>query len=713
MEEASDISAAPPPTFDDLPLSDELKKAIDDLGYTHPTPVQRAVFEPAKRGVDLVVQARTGTGKTAAFGMPIVDSLIKRNQDHVQALILCPTRELALQVSRELEALGKYRGVKPVAVYGGAPMPRQVEQIKQGAQVLVGTPGRVLDHLQRRTLDVSQLRLFVLDESDEMLSMGFLPQIDQIQRFLPETHQTLLFSATLPPDIQRLAETRLRNPEFLTLSGDHIGALEITHFVYLSRGDKLAEFIKVLEVEDPESAIVFCNTRDETKRVASALQQQGFTADWLNADLAQSDREKVMTATRGGDLRFLVCTDVAARGIDISHLTHVINYDYPEAAENYVHRTGRTGRAGRTGTAISLIAPSDIGNLYLTRLIYKIRTIEKQLPSAREIKTRAETDLVDMFVQAFAERAVHSDDIALGRRLMTHEFGEKVIAGLLRDHLGARPEAQDEATAARHSRRPRQSDRKVPAPRAPLIVSHVETAVPSNAEDGQGLPLRRSRRRRDQDRDRSEAELPPGQKPDHSMPAGANLVAEAESPVAPLDTAPISTAGGSSEIATAVELNRGQAPAEAVPTQELGQRNRRRGQRSTERYRSEPRSADHGSGRAERATEEFEFSYTVSDVDVPPRPAAEAHETTDAQEPRLAEIYVNVGRKDGASESDFASILAERAGLSADDTAYIHVRNRHTFVAVSERFLEKARSALDGATVAGKKAAAEPARSRE
>ena len=187
-----------------------------------------------------------------------------------------------------------------------------------------------------------------------MLSMGFLPQITDILSFLPANRQTLLFSATLPADIQRMAETRLKNPEFLTLSGDHIGALEIKHFVYIVPGDKLGALIQIIEVENPESAIVFCNTKDETERVAAALEQQGYDADWLNADLAQNDREKVMAATRKGKLRFLVATDVAARGIDISHLTHVINFDFPESAEPYVHRTGRTGRAGRTGTAISL-----------------------------------------------------------------------------------------------------------------------------------------------------------------------------------------------------------------------------------------------------------------------------------------------------------------------------------------------------------------------
>src|SRR4051794_23954005 len=449
----SPAPAAPPPTFDVLPLSRETLSALSDMGYTHPTPVQRAVFEPATRGIDLVVQARTGTGKTAAFGLPIVDSIVRRNLAKVQVLVLCPTRELALQVTAELERLGRARNVKPIAIYGGAPMGRQVEALQAGPQVVVGTPGRVLDHLQRGTLLTTDVRLLVLDEADEMLSMGFERELSSILERLPPGRQTVLFSATVPPDIERIARDKLKKPEFITLSGDHVGALEVLHFVYLVPGDKVDALVKIIEVENPESAIVFCNTKADTERVAEALERQGFEAAWLNGDLPQSERESVMARTREGKLRFLVATDVAARGIDISHLTHVINFDLPETAERYVHRTGRTGRAGRTGTAISLIAPRDIGNLYLLRLTYKIRPIEKQLPTAGEKKTRAEADIVLMLAEAFLPKPVHPDDLAIARRLLSHEGAEQIVAGLLRDHLGDRAEAVEEAAAARRATR--------------------------------------------------------------------------------------------------------------------------------------------------------------------------------------------------------------------------------------------------------------------
>jgi ATP-dependent RNA helicase DeaD len=457
------------PTFDVIPLSADVRRAIDAMGYLHPTPVQRAVFEAAAEGRSLVVQARTGTGKTAAFGLPLVDRLVRSAIKAVQALILVPTRELALQVSREIEQIGKFRDVGVVAIYGGASMTKQIEAVQAGAQIVVGTPGRVLDHLRQRTLDPSGIRVLVLDEADEMLSMGFARELNAILETLPKKRQGLFFSATIPGDIERLANNHLTDPEIVTLSSDQVGALQIAHFVYVMRdGDKVGQLVRILDVEDPESAVIFCNTRDETQKVAEALKNRGFDADWLNGDLPQNDRERVMAATKQGRLRFLVATDVAARGIDISHLTHVINHDFPETAEQYVHRTGRTGRAGRTGTAISIIGPKDIGNLYLLRLTYKIRPIERQLPSAGELKTRAEMDLLQLFVDAFRNRPAHPDDLALARRLLTHDNAEQIVAGLLRDHLGAR--AGDVVAASAEARRARNPDPVTIPPPAPPVV---------------------------------------------------------------------------------------------------------------------------------------------------------------------------------------------------------------------------------------------------
>ena len=491
MNDSSSDAPEGEPTFDVLPLSADVRRAVDALGYKHPTPVQRAVFEPAAEGRNLVVQARTGTGKTAAYALPLADRIVRPSVKAVQALILCPTRELALQVSREVEQLVRFRGLTVTAIYGGAPMTRQVAALAAGAQIVAGTPGRLLDHLRQKTLDPSAIRVLVLDEADEMLSMGFAKELHAILEALPKQRQGLFFSATVPPDIERLAQSHLKDPEFITLSSDQVGALEVNHYVYvMQRGDKIAQLIRILDVEDPESAIVFCNTRDETQRVADALKGRGFDADWLNGDLPQSDRERVMSATREGRLRFLVATDVAARGIDISHLTHVVNHDFPETAEQYVHRTGRTGRAGHTGTAISIVGPKDIGNLYLLRLTYKIRPIEKQIPSDGELKTRAELDVVQLFVDAFSKRPVHPEDLALARRLLTHDDSEQIMAGLLRDHLGARPsDTAAVATEARRARSPRPVSIPAPNPAVPSeTLSSNETASDADRAPEIGKP---------------------------------------------------------------------------------------------------------------------------------------------------------------------------------------------------------------------------------
>ena len=438
-------------SFDSMPLSSEVRRALDEMGYETPTPVQAAVFEAATSGRDCIVQARTGTGKTSAFGLPLVDRLVSKTPQ-AQALILCPTRELALQVSRELDKLSAHRPVSTVAVYGGAPMGRQIERIKQGAQIVVGTPGRTLDHMRRRTLDPTGIKTLVLDESDEMLSMGFERELTAIMEHLPDERQTLLFSATLPPDTERLAKNRLTDPELVILSGDHIGALEVVHYVYMVNSDKIAGMLNVIDTEDPESAVVFCNTKDMTERLANALRREGYDADWLNGDLPQSEREVVMKKTREGKLRFLVATDVAARGIDISHLTHVINFDFPQDAEAYVHRTGRTGRAGRTGTALSLVTPRDIGSLYMLRLTYKIRPIERRLPSALEQQTRAEADIVTSLATTFVARGQSPEHLALARRLLTHDDAEGILAGILREHLSTNPELPELAQSRRRAR---------------------------------------------------------------------------------------------------------------------------------------------------------------------------------------------------------------------------------------------------------------------
>lgn len=455
-----------PPTFDTLNLTDEVKRALEEIGYLRPTPVQLATYNLAVAGQDIIVQARTGTGKTAAFAIPLVDKML-RDESVVQALVLAPTRELALQSAKEIARIGKHRHVRVAAVYGGAPMGKQIDELAEGAQIVSGTPGRVLDHLRRGTLNGSQLRVLVLDEMDEMLSMGFARELNAILEFLPDKsrRQTMCFSATVDGDVRRHAERHMKDPQMVSLSSDAVGATAISHHVYMVSGsDRVGDLVKILEVEDPESAIVFCNLRAETEQVAGALQQAGFNADWLNGDLPQRDRENIMGATREGKLRYLVATDVAARGIDISHLTHVINYSFPETAAQYVHRTGRTGRAGRTGCAISLVSPLELGRLYYLRLEYKISPIERSLPNKGELLTRKEGDRVAMLSEAFAA-GPRAEDLALAHRLLTHPDAERIVGGLVRTFFGgSAEEVDDQAAAARRARGPTKLDAPEPAP---------------------------------------------------------------------------------------------------------------------------------------------------------------------------------------------------------------------------------------------------------
>jgi ATP-dependent RNA helicase DeaD len=500
MSEETLVADDLPPTFDAIPLSPAVRRAIDELGFVTPTAVQRAAFEPAALGHDLIVQSRTGTGKTLAFGLPLVDRLTYEGHG-LQALILAPTRELALQSQRALEQIGKYKGLRTAAVYGGAPMERQIAQLKQGAEIVSGTPGRVLDHIKRGTLDPAGIRVLVLDEADEMFSMGFAKELNAIMDALPTNRQFLCFSATIDSNVQRMAERRMQDPQFITLSSDQVGAASISHFFYMVLGDKLNALVRVLEVEDPESAIIFCNTKAETETVARQLCAAGFNADWLNGDLPQNEREKIMKATREGKLRYMVCTDVAARGIDISHLTHVINFGFPESAEQYVHRTGRTGRAGRTGTAISVLGPSNLGALYYLRLTFKIFPIERSLPSETEVKTRQEADRLALLTAAFKDGPLdeHRETV---RRLLTHADAERVLAGLVRSFFSSVTFDLDEAAAA--ARRERSQ-----FPAAPLEEeADVEVALEEAPHEQEGGRRKKRRRRGRSEGTSSEEQVP-------------------------------------------------------------------------------------------------------------------------------------------------------------------------------------------------------------
>jgi ATP-dependent RNA helicase DeaD len=373
-------------SFDELP--EDVRAGIHDLGWSEPMPVQARVIPAMRAGGDLIVQARTGSGKTGAFGVPIALA-VDAARAEPQALVMAPTRELAGQVALEVEAMGRHRGLRTLAVYGGVAYGPQLEALREGVHVIVGTPGRILDHLGAGRLSFAAVRVVVFDEADELLSLGFWPDMKEIRSFLPAQRQSCLFSATMPEKVLALSRAFLREPEFISMVEGHSSPSEIEHFYYVTTAqEKEKNLARIIEYEEPESAIVFCNTKDDVRYVTSFLQRRGFDADQISGDLTQAARERAMARIKAGELRFLVATDVAARGIDISDLSHVIGYSSPDSPEVYLHRTGRTGRAGKAGVALSLVSGLDIGNFRQVMIVNKLVIKERPLPTDAELVAR-------------------------------------------------------------------------------------------------------------------------------------------------------------------------------------------------------------------------------------------------------------------------------------------------------------------------------------
>jgi ATP-dependent RNA helicase DeaD len=379
--------------FADLALAPELCRALSGLGYEEPTPIQRAAIPPLLAGRDLVGQAATGTGKTAAFALPVLQRILGRGgQAGVFALILVPTRELAIQVSAAMDSYGRDMAVRTLPVYGGQPIGRQLRALERGIDIVVATPGRALDHIARGTLDLSGLEVVVLDEADEMLDMGFAEDIEAILGQTPASRQTALFSATMPPRINGMVRRYLSDPARVELGRDASASSEellVRQTAYLTpRGRKPDALVRVLDLEAPAATVVFCRTRDEVDQLTEILNGRGYRAEALHGGMDQQQRDRVMGRLRGGGLDLLVATDVAARGLDIDLLTHVVNYDVPSAPESYVHRIGRVGRAGREGTAITLAEPREYKMLKaIERATGRPIAIEK-LPTVADLRAR-------------------------------------------------------------------------------------------------------------------------------------------------------------------------------------------------------------------------------------------------------------------------------------------------------------------------------------
>jgi len=382
--------------FTALNLRPELVQAVTALGYSQPTPIQAGIIPLMLAGADVTGQAQTGTGKTAAFALPILNNLQPR-QRQPQALVLAPTRELALQVSEATAALGQFCNVRVLAIYGGASYSRQIAGLKRGTDIVVGTPGRLLDLMERGTLDISQVRTVVLDEADEMLSRGFIEDIEAILAATPAERQTALFSATLPAPIRHLASQYMHDPQPVAVQQEQVTVAAIEQRYYLvNEYDKAAALTRLFEMEDITSALIFVRTRAGTGELVSALSVRGFPSEALNGDLSQDARERTLNRFRSGQVKVLVATDVAARGLDIEDISHVFNYDMPDDAEIYVHRIGRTGRAGKTGIAISLVSPSEKGRLRDVERFTRQKLARATIPSVEEIQARRQDGLINM-----------------------------------------------------------------------------------------------------------------------------------------------------------------------------------------------------------------------------------------------------------------------------------------------------------------------------
>ena len=397
MTQLNDIDAhqAEATPFETLGLDAPLISALTALGYEEPTPIQREAIPPLLQGRDLLGQAATGTGKTAAFALPLLQRISRRTGDEtsaVRALILVPTRELAMQVAEAVHRYGKGLATRVLPVYGGQSIQQQLRALRRGVDVIVATPGRALDHIRRGSLSLGRVQVVVLDEADEMLDMGFADDLEEILDALPTERQTALFSATIPPRIAEIAEKHLKNPVRVRIARESVtpgSAPRVRQVAYVvPRQYKLPALGRVLDMESPTSAIVFCRTRTEVDELSETLIGRGYRAEALHGGLSQEQRDRVMQRFRDGTTELLIATDVAARGLDIEHLSHVINYDVPSAADAYVHRIGRTGRAGREGVAITLAEPREHRLLRNIEQLTKQRIAVEPLPTMIDLRTR-------------------------------------------------------------------------------------------------------------------------------------------------------------------------------------------------------------------------------------------------------------------------------------------------------------------------------------
>ena len=422
--------------FEDMNISNEICRAVLDMGFEEATPIQSQAIPVILEGKDIIGQSQTGTGKTAAFGIPLLERINPEDR-RLQALILCPTRELAIQVSEEFRKLLKYKdNIRVLPIYGGQPIDRQIAALRKGTQVVIGTPGRVMDHMRRRTIKAETVQMMVLDEADEMLDMGFREDIETILVKIPEEHQTLLFSATLSPEILDITKRFQKNPEFIKIVRKELTVPNIEQYYFdVKEKTKLDALCRIIDVYDPKLAMVFCNTKKRVDDLVEMLQGRGYFAEGLHGDLKQAQRDKVMQKFRNGTIEILVATDVAARGIDVDDIDVVFNYDVPQDEEYYVHRIGRTGRAGKAGKAFTFCVGKEIYKLRDIMRYTKTKIQQQKLPTLSDVE-EMKTNIYLEKIKGIIEEGHLTKYIHLVDRLMEEDYTSiDIEAALLKDHL--------------------------------------------------------------------------------------------------------------------------------------------------------------------------------------------------------------------------------------------------------------------------------------
>ena len=416
-------------SFEDLNLDRKILAALKEMGFEEPSPIQKGAIPMALEGEDLIGQAQTGTGKTAAFGIPIIQKINEKDR-HIQALVMSPTRELCIQVADEISKIGKTKRIRVLPVYGGQPIERQIRSLKRGIQVVIGTPGRLLDHIRRGTIDLEYVNFLVLDEADEMLDMGFVDDMENIIKNVPPERQTMLFSATMPRPILSISKKYMRAPKVVAIHKEVVTAPTIDQYYYETR-DKVDGLCRILDTTDDCKMIIFCRTKKGVDELVIALATRGYEAEGLHGDLSQNQRDRVMKKFRSGQVDILVATDVAARGLDIDNITHVVNFDVPSDSESYVHRIGRTGRAGNTGVALTFITPREFRQLKLIERSIKTKIIRGTLPTDASVLERQREQIVSR-MQTILEQDRYQDYLPIVETLEKDYDVQDIAAAALK-----------------------------------------------------------------------------------------------------------------------------------------------------------------------------------------------------------------------------------------------------------------------------------------